>query len=785
MKLHPEGLRAEAHSLVEAAGAADRRKSTFPAAPIARIDGYVVMHKAARILSFQPHMHIRGKRQCLELIYPTGGSSAKTEMINCTNFNYNWHLNYTYTDDVAPLIPAGTILHVITWHDNSQANTSQPRPEELGRRRSADDRRNGLRVDRLVRPDRRRVQGRSSTRARRSAQKKATRRSSNSSSSSSSTSRETCRRHCRRHVSRRQQSARHLASNQRKVPMVLHSVGGHGVGLVWASACCRRQRAENEVNNNFKYNSGQDVQPVFEGWSRNADGSFNMHFGYLNRNWVQELSIPVGPNNSIEPGGPDRGQPTFFYTRTQRNLFTVVVPKDFGKKEVIWTLTVNGKTAEGLSAGCSRNGKSIRPAAPPPAARPIPELKGNKPPTITVDAASTIAVGQTMPLNVDGDRRWHPEAGGGQEAGGRTGDAARTRSRATTRRSTSRSSRRPERRDAPAAAGAVRGPFVTWMVYRGPASADVRIAQHPGEGRQGADLGRLQRPRRIRAARPRQRPRYCSSTRTSRSRSPAEHSSASSGCAQPRLRHLLLAASAALGITGVATRDPLPPEHHDRRPSRSSSTRTASSPRTPARPAIRASTTSWHASYHRTMTQVATPDTAVADFDDVTIAAVHGRPMRAAAAAASSSGPSSTIRTRPSRRTQRPRIERQVTMITGSHNQQIYWYATGSSRLLGQLPGAYLVARAALDSAPHGGAPSADAAAASPRPATGTAPVSPVTRHTASRSSTRRSARSRSTRRSVHDHGGGVRHRLRIVSRSERRARRARIAIRCAATGCT
>ncbi len=59
--------------------------------------------------------------------------------------------------------------------------------------------------------------------------------------------------------------------------------------------------AQNEVQNNFKYNSGQDVQPVFEGWSKNADGSFNMHFGYLNRNYVETPAIPVGVNNSSIP----------------------------------------------------------------------------------------------------------------------------------------------------------------------------------------------------------------------------------------------------------------------------------------------------------------------------------------------------------------------------------------------------------------------------------------------------------------------------------------------------
>jgi hypothetical protein len=101
----------------------------IPGGSVARIDGYTVLHKAARILSFQPHMHIRGKRQCLELIYPTSGPSAKTEIVSCANFNYNWHLNYSYADDAAPLVPAGTILHTISWHDNSSSNKANPDPK--------------------------------------------------------------------------------------------------------------------------------------------------------------------------------------------------------------------------------------------------------------------------------------------------------------------------------------------------------------------------------------------------------------------------------------------------------------------------------------------------------------------------------------------------------------------------------------------------------------------------------------------------------------------------------
>ena len=90
--------------------------------------------------------------------------------------------------------------------------------------------------------------------------------------------------------------------------------------------------------------SGQNIAPVYEGWEANPDGSFNLVFGYFNRNWVEEIDLPIGPNNTIEPGGPDRGQPTHFFPRRNRFLFKVRVPKDFGTREVVWTLTSHEKT---------------------------------------------------------------------------------------------------------------------------------------------------------------------------------------------------------------------------------------------------------------------------------------------------------------------------------------------------------------------------------------------------------------------------------------------------------
>ena len=92
--------------------------------------------------------------------------------------------------------------------------------------------------------------------------------------------------------------------------------------------------------------SGQGVAPVFEGYDANPDGTFNMWFGYMNRNYEQEPDIPVGPNNQFQPGLADRGQPTHFAIRRHKDIFSVTVPKDFGEQKLVWTLTVNGQTAQ-------------------------------------------------------------------------------------------------------------------------------------------------------------------------------------------------------------------------------------------------------------------------------------------------------------------------------------------------------------------------------------------------------------------------------------------------------
>ena len=162
------------------------------------------------------------------------------------------------------------------------------------------------------------------------------------------------------------------------------AIGSLGWALLWA------QQLPFEPAHDF----GQSVTGAFEGWFPNSDGSFSMYFGYINRNYVEQLPVPTGPDNKFEPGAPDRGQPTFFYTRIHRKAFSVAVPQDWGKKELVWSLTVRGKTEKAIAwlqpeweidpiyAGKARNAESLI----------------NKAPTLAVDAAATVTLPNTLTL---------------------------------------------------------------------------------------------------------------------------------------------------------------------------------------------------------------------------------------------------------------------------------------------------------------------------------------------------------------------------------------------------
>lgn len=149
--------------------------------------------------------------------------------------------------------------------------------------------------------------------------------------------------------------------------------------------------AQSEFNNNIKYDAGQDLQPVFEGWARVPNGTFDLYFGYLNRNWREQLAVPVGPNNTFSPGAPDRGQPTYFHTRTNRKVFIVNVPADFGKSELVWTLTANGKTR--TTVGYLKADWEITPDGGAAGTTTTKEARSNKAPAIDVSPVGPAKVG--------------------------------------------------------------------------------------------------------------------------------------------------------------------------------------------------------------------------------------------------------------------------------------------------------------------------------------------------------------------------------------------------------
>ena len=115
------------------------------------------------------------------------------------------------------------------------------------------------------------------------------------------------------------------------------------VRLALTAAACL---AANAQCVQLRHWSGQGVAPVYEGFDTNADGSFNMWFGYMNRNYEEEPDIPVGPDNSFQPGPADRGQPTHFAVRRHKDIFSVTVPKDFGDQKLVWKLTIHGQTEQ-------------------------------------------------------------------------------------------------------------------------------------------------------------------------------------------------------------------------------------------------------------------------------------------------------------------------------------------------------------------------------------------------------------------------------------------------------
>jgi hypothetical protein len=226
----------------------------------------------------------------------------------------------------------------------------------------------------------------------------------------------------------------------------------------------------------LSYTRGQNVAPAYEGWELSEDGTKYFLFGYMNRNWEEEIDVPVGPDNGFSVGGADQGQPTHFLPRRNRFVFRVKVPATFkDKDELVWTLTTHGKTEKAYA--------TLRPdyivdnvvraseTGALGAGTSSPEVRGNTPPTLHVEEIKTRTLKVAEPLTIvsevkdDGiPKRRIPSRATLQAAQER---AASDPVLAAAIRNPSMSP--PSR----ITVGKVVGLHVSWFLYRGPAGAKV------------------------------------------------------------------------------------------------------------------------------------------------------------------------------------------------------------------------------------------------------------------------------------------------------------------------
>ena len=197
---------------------------------------------------------------------------------------------------------------------------------------------------------------------------------------------------------------------------------------------------------------GASITGAYEGWFDNADGTHSFLVGYYNRNTAQELDVPIGPNNRIEPGGPDMGQPTHFLPGRHTGMFIVTVPKEFTKEQrLTWTITANGvtnsiplRTADRLQHQPVRTASSQQHAAGRCgcSTRRRRRFRGRlRPATKAVARTATVAAGLSIPLWADDDAKY---------SSGTSAPMRRPGRRSTSRcRSTADRARSPSTRTSP------------------------------------------------------------------------------------------------------------------------------------------------------------------------------------------------------------------------------------------------------------------------------------------------------------------------------------------------
>ena len=227
----------------------------------------------------------------------------------------------------------------------------------------------------------------------------------------------------------------------------------------------------------LSYTKGQNIAPAYEGWELGADGQKYFLFGYMNRNWEEELDVTIGAQNGFTPGTADQGQPTHFLPRRNRFVFRVKVPATFTEKdELIWTLTTHGKTEKAYA--------SLRPdyvvddvvkaseTGALGAGTSSPEVRSNTAPTVHIEEVKarsvkvTEAVTFVSEVKDDGIPKRRPPSAAQLQ---RLQAAAQNLDPALAASLRNPTMSPPSR----ITVGKVTGLHVSWFVYRQPAGAKV------------------------------------------------------------------------------------------------------------------------------------------------------------------------------------------------------------------------------------------------------------------------------------------------------------------------
>jgi hypothetical protein len=175
--------------------------------------------------------------------------------------------------------------------------------------------------------------------------------------------------------------------------------------IVLAATCLLGPGSQPAFAQSLSYSSGQPIFPAYEGWEENPDGSRLFVFGYMNRNWEEEVDIPVGAANSFNLGTEDRGQPTRFLPRRNRFVFRVPVPKGFTEKdELIWTIASRGRTERAYATLRPDykldNVTEMSETGALGAGTSSPEIRANKPPTVEIQGQKKMNAKVGQPLSI-------------------------------------------------------------------------------------------------------------------------------------------------------------------------------------------------------------------------------------------------------------------------------------------------------------------------------------------------------------------------------------------------